>query len=497
MKSIITILTFNLFLITQSGYTQDEFDPDSIISVMRRVAAYRMTYSDIGHLYNNPQANKGDQPNPYNGNYNDFPGNNWDVGAFMTGLMALYRATLDADYLDFAKEWAYFFNWSPFNGYTSPNNMTTNADHHCCGQTYCEIYMLDQQPSNEYMITPIGNTLKNMFDVVKPSPRILYGTWGWCDALYMSPPTIVRYCEAVGDDRLLDSLNRWWDDITEYLYDDTYDMFYRDASYRYPNRQCINGQPMFWSCGEAWVLGGLSRVLEYLPTDYQYRDKFETQFRDMCAAALAQQGFNDQFEGLWTTSMLDHANYPDAETSGSAFFCYAFIWGVRNGLLDSASYMQAANMAWSDLVKNIGTDGRLQRCQHVDEAPRTDLSGDINNSSPEGEGAFLLAGAEMLKLLEDNTSVFNNRRSRISGKSPVLSIGKSAISIAIDNPENSSLKIFDMMGKQVADLTPSIDKRQRECQTVPWQKNTLAPGVYSIRLVDQEKTTAASAVVIR
>jgi unsaturated rhamnogalacturonyl hydrolase len=460
-----------------SSFGLTEFDADSIVNVMKRVAKYRMTYSDIGHLYNNPQANKGDQENKYNGNYPDNPGNNWDVGAFMTGLMAMYYTSKDTAYLNFAKRWATFFNWSPFNGYTSPNNLTTNADHYCCGQTYCEIYLLAPQPSDTFMIRPVSNALKNMFDVLKPSPRILYGTWGWCDALYMCPPTIARYCKAVNNNRLLDSLTRWWDDITVYLYDNSYHMFFRDNNYR--TRTCPNGKPMFWSCGEAWVLGGLARVIEYLPADYQYRIKFVTQFKDMCAAALAQQGFNNDFDGLWTTSMLDHPDYPGFETSGSAFFCFAYLWGVRNKLLDSATYTTAANKAWSALVKNIGTDGRLKYCQRVGEAPAGSMSGDVNNSSPEGEGAFLLAGYEMYLRAKGASAVLPTA-SIVKKIAEAICVRGSMITLRLENPWAASLKIYSADGRLVADLSGKL--RSLKSGTANLSLNTLAmtPGAYAV-----------------
>jgi rhamnogalacturonyl hydrolase YesR len=94
--------------------------------------------------------------------------------------------------------------------------------------------------------------------------------------------------------------------------------------------------------------------------------------------------------------MLDATNYPDPETSGTAFFVFTFAWGVRNGLLSDTEYAASINKGWTDLVKSVGADGRLQRCQYVNWQPEKKLAGGYPTySSWEGEGAFLLAGEEM------------------------------------------------------------------------------------------------------
>jgi rhamnogalacturonyl hydrolase YesR len=248
-----------------------EFDADSIVNIMKRVAHYRMTYSDIANLYNHASAGKGDQPNPYNAANQ---GNDWDVGSFMTGLMAMYYTSKDTAYLNFAKSWATYFNWLPWNGVN-----TTTADNICCTQTYSEIYMLNPIPSNAVMIASTKQNLSNYFDVVKPNPPYSRTNgWWWCDALYMAPPAIVRYVKASNEARFLDSLDRYWWSVSGYLYDPAYHFYYRDDSFFPAKQKSLNGKPMFWSCGQAWAIGGLARALEDMPTSYTDRAAFVTQF---------------------------------------------------------------------------------------------------------------------------------------------------------------------------------------------------------------------------
>jgi rhamnogalacturonyl hydrolase YesR len=486
-----------LGLLSARAMALTEFDADSIVSLMQRVAHYRMTYcTDIKSLFNHANTathhhpiDHGDQINPWE---TLGQGNSWDAASFMTGLMALYRTSSDTTYLNFARRWSEAFNWQPrdiANGGEIDDNYGAHADHECAIQTYAEIFMLDPVESNRYMISPAREDFSRVFDQIKPVPT---KWWWWCDAIYMAPPAIVRFCKASDqplDQRFLDSMDVYYWKASGFLYDNQHKFWFRDKSFFYPGRTCINGQPMFWSCGEAWVLGGLARILEYLPQDYPHRPAYETQFREMCAAVKAQQGFNDLYPGLWTTSMLDHDNYPDPETSGSAFFCFAFAWGVRNGLLDSAEYAPAINAAWRDLVKNIGDDGRLRRCQHVDLMPQTDLSNDINNSSPEGEGAFLQAAAEMV--LRDRAETRAIAPAAMpSVKLSAIVLTARGITVTRGMRPGSRLAVYSPDGRLVRDLTVHLSEKAGSPVTMSWRTCGLRPGVYTIVLNEGGKRTA-------
>ena len=64
--------------------------------------------------------------------------NNWHHGALFTGLMAAYEATKDETYLNATRSWAEKFDWQLYR------DNTRHADHHCCGQSYLELFFLDE-----------------------------------------------------------------------------------------------------------------------------------------------------------------------------------------------------------------------------------------------------------------------------------------------------------------------------------------------------------------
>jgi hypothetical protein len=290
-------------------------------------------------------------------------------------------------------------------------------------------------------------------------------------------------------------MTNWWKLVADSLYNTTYKFYYRDGGFIPPKNVCPNGKPMFWSCGEAWVIGGMARILDHMPKTYANRPQFVTQFQEMCAAIKAEQGNNSLYPGLWTTSMLDHPDYPDPETSGSAFFCFAMAWGVRNGLLDSATYNPCINKAWSDLIKNIGTDGRLKRCQHVDWMPRNNLSADVNNSSPEGEGAFLQAGYELYLRATGSTPVLTFAPVLVKGEE-VLSVHGSTVFFSLAKPSAASLKIFSANGRLATDLSSTLKMMQAGSNTISLAGLGLSSGVYWIVLKDGGITATSVAATI-
>jgi rhamnogalacturonyl hydrolase YesR len=139
-------------------------------------------------------------------------------------------------------------------------------------------------------------------------------------------------------------------------------------------------------------MGGIARSLDYMPKDRPSRGKYETQLREMAAAVAALQ---DPETGLWHSNLLDPADYPQPETSGSALITFALAWGVNHGVLDRATYLPVIVKAWRGLVGQIYADGRLGNIQQTGAAPAHYLP---SSSYAYGVGAFLLAGAQVEQL---------------------------------------------------------------------------------------------------
>ena len=351
-----------LFLSTNLQLRAD-ITPQNVLDVMQRVADWQLA---------NPSAHKP---------------TDWTQGAGYAGFMALAGISGDPKYRDAMLAMGNANNWQ-----LGPR--LYHADDHSVGQAYAELYFLYRDPK---MIAP----MRERFDAVLANPSTTTSLdfnqpngkarelWSWSDALFMGPPTWMRLYAATDDPRYMDfAVTNWWR-TTDFLYDKDEHLFFRDSTYF--DKKEANGQKVFWSRGNGWVMAGLVRTLQFLPMNHPDRPRFEQLFKDMAAKVLECQ----QPDGLWSSSMLDPASYPLKETSGSAFFTYALTWGINQGLLDVKTYEPAAFHAWTALIGCVNDDGKLTCVQPIGADPK---KFDADSTEIYGVGGFLLAGSEMYRL---------------------------------------------------------------------------------------------------
>ena len=311
----------------------------------------------------------------------------WTCAAGYDGFMALAGISGDPKYRDAMLAIGETNGWRP-------GGRQYHADDQCVGQLYTELYFLYRDPK---MIAP----MREKFDWILSHPSTATSLnfkqphgkatelWSWCDSLFMAPPSWVRLYAATDDERYLDfGVTNWWRS-TDYLYDTNEHLYYRDSTFF--NKREANGQKVFWSRGNGWVMGGLVRMLQYLPMNHPDRPRFEQLFKDMAAKVVLLQ----QPDGLWHSSLLDPASYPTGETSGSGFFTYALAWGVNQHLLNRATYEPAVQKGWTALVGCVDADGKLTHAQPVGADPK---KFDPNATEIYAVGAFLLAGSEVYRM---------------------------------------------------------------------------------------------------
>lgn len=304
------------------------------------------------------------------------PSNDWVRSALYPGVLALYQTTHERKYLEATRQWADLSLWTPAPG------RPFFADNQCCIQTYAELAMLQKDPAK---LAPVLSVYARQMAAPKPGRQ----EWSWCDALFMAPPGFVRVSAATGDPKYTAFMNSLWWDTTSFLYDKDEHLFYRDASFF--RKRTANGNKVFWSRGNGWVMAAIVRVLEYLPVGDPNYARFVTLLREMSAKVASLQGE----DGLWRTSLLDPREFPLPETSGTAFYTYALAWGINHHLLDRKTYLPVAQKAWKGLVSKIGTDGRLGCVQGVSNAPGPTRP---ENTKEYAVGGLLLAGSEMVRL---------------------------------------------------------------------------------------------------
>lgn len=309
----------------------------------------------------------------------------WTNGAFYAGVVAAYQTTGSRQILDSLLALGQRTGWRPGRRYD-------HADDIAISQTYIDVYRLK---GGEEKLRATIDTVHKLRTV--PGPESRKGLmWWWCDALFMGPPTLVKLGVTRKDPGYFTLSDSLFQQTYDLLYNKEHHLFARDAGYLInangEGKREANGQTIFWSRGNGWVMGGLVRILEELPAGYPKRAFYEQLYKEMSAKIITLQ----QADGLWRASLLDPAAYPGGEGSGSGFYCYALAWGINHGLLDAATYAPPVRKAWVGLNTLVSPEGRVGWVQPIGADPRRNFT--AASYEVYGTGAYLLAGSEVIKL---------------------------------------------------------------------------------------------------
>jgi rhamnogalacturonyl hydrolase YesR len=297
----------------------------------------------------------------------------WDFGTLDIGLMAASRTLGDSRYSKYVTQVGEQYGWKLERTMYPANDFAI-------AQAWIEVY---HSSHNEAEIAPLrrqyDDAVSLMNDPEKPA-------WWWCDALFMAPAAGTALSEVTGDDTYNAYVDREWGKTEKVLYDQQKHLFSRDAHYLDKHEK--NGEKVFWSRGNGWVMAGIVRVLSALPADDPLRPHYVALLKEMAQEVSSLQGS----DGLWRPGLLDPASYPQPEISGSAFFVYALAWGIDHHVLNADTYLPVVEKGWAGLLAHVYQDGRLGSIQPIGEAPADYKSSASYNF---GVGAFLLAGAEI------------------------------------------------------------------------------------------------------
>lgn len=321
----------------------------------------------------------------------------WDNAAYHTGNMEAYFLTGNEDWKNYSERWAEHNGWMGAKGtdrsrwkydYGETDDHVLFGDWQICFQTYADLYR----------ILPDDRRIRRAREVMEyemSTPRTDY--WWWADGLYMVMPVMTKMYRITGDEKYLDKLYEYVLVSDSIMYDPDEALYYRDAKYVYPKHKSANGKKDFWARGDGWVLAGLAKVLKDVPSDWEHRPFFADKYVRMADAVVKLQ----QPGGYWSRSMMDEAHAPGPETSGTAFFTYGLLWGINNGYLNDARYLEAAKKGWKYLSETaLQPDGSVGYVQPIGEKAIPGQVVDVRSTSNFGTGAFLLAACEYVRYLE-------------------------------------------------------------------------------------------------
>lgn len=316
------------------------------------------------------------------------PSNIWTRGVYYEGLLALHAISPREDYYEYTFNWAEFHKWGMRHG---PS--TRNADDQCCGQAYLTLYEIC--PTKPEMIKDI----KASMDMLVNTPKV--DDWTWIDAIQMAMPVLAKLGVLTEQTRYFDKMWEMYsctrNKIGKGLFNAEEGLWWRDASFTPPYTE-PNGEDCYWSRGNGWVYAALVRVLDVLPEDDPHRQAYINDFLAMSEAIRKCV----RPDGFWNVSLHDPSHFGGKETTGTSLFVYGMAWGIRQGLLDRATYWPLVVNGWNALATESATEsGFLAYVQGTGKEPK-DSQPVTATSMPDfedfGIGCFLLAGSEVYKL---------------------------------------------------------------------------------------------------
>jgi rhamnogalacturonyl hydrolase YesR len=317
----------------------------------------------------------------------------WVQGAFFLGLARWAETTGNQKYFDYLSEHGNAQDWKL-------GDRRYHADDHVIAQYYLHLYDLDKKPKTiQHLVNEFDGILADQpttsLDFIPRGKIKAEGydhdcqkRWCWSDALFMSPPAWFHLSKITGDDKYAEYADREYKEVTDYLLDPEYSLYFRDS--RFLSRRENNDAKIFWSRGNGWVYSGLTQVIDFLPADDPRRSWYIDLFKRMSASLKKLQFEN----GYWPVSLAAGELHKVPETSGTAFFISGLAWGLNNDHL-SADYLPTVKSGWQALLKAQLDDGMIGYVQQVGYAPDKVSP---NETQLYGAGAFLLAGTEVLKL---------------------------------------------------------------------------------------------------
>ena len=323
----------------------------------------------------------------------------WTNGAYYVGVVKAHEATKNKEYLGALKSMAIRNNWKPWERFYHADDMNI-----CYSYLYLNTLgeaNVDLGPTSsiikDHLYKPYAwkngeNANLKGIKETEIKEKIL---WWWCDALFMAPPVIINYSKQMKDPSYLKEMDKYYAEAYELLYDKKAHLFSRDARFLLTGKandiKEKNGEKVFWSRGNGWVLAGLALILTDLPKEYPTRKFYENLFLEMAEKIKTLQ----PADGLWRTSLLSPESFDHGEVSGSGFFTFALAWGINNGILNKASYTPVVLKAWEAILACQQENGKVGWVQNIGANP---MPASANSWQNFGTGAFLMAGSEILKL---------------------------------------------------------------------------------------------------
>jgi rhamnogalacturonyl hydrolase YesR len=170
--------------------------------------------------------------------------------------------------------------------------------------------------------------------------------------------------------------------------------------------QAMEVHPEFyWARANGWALMTLVELLDVLPEDHAGRGAVLELLRAHVRGLVARQSGS----GFWHQLLDREDSY--LETSATAIYAYAMARAIDRGWIDPMAYGPAVLLAWNAVTSKVNARGQVEgTCVGTGMGfePAFYYHRPTSVYAAHGYGPVLLAGAQIIKLLETHRLEIND-----------------------------------------------------------------------------------------
>jgi rhamnogalacturonyl hydrolase YesR len=331
--------------------------------------------------------------------------NRWQYvnGVLTVGMLRLSAVTHDQRYADYSKKNFHFIfdNLDYFRRQFDAGTQSVEyrpvfriGSLDDCGSMSAgllDVYATDKRKDFLDYLERVGDYILNKqvrFDdgtLARNNPRKMTL---WADDLYMSVPFLARMGKLTGDKKYFDFAVRQVKQFNRYIYDSTTGLYF----HTFFNDENMNGVARWGRCN-GWVALAQVELLDNLPSNHPDRPELT---KLLLRQIVGFSRYQDT-SGMWHQLLDKPESY--LESSVTAMFVYAVAKAVNEGWI-SKRFITIAQNGWEALSRKVTADGQIPDIcigTSVEEDIRYYYNRPKELNDTHGLGAFLMAGAEMIR----------------------------------------------------------------------------------------------------
>lgn len=355
----------------------------------------------------------------------DFRLTSYEWGVTYSAMQRAYETTGDKKYADYAKiRFDFLAKWVPavkskfpldyiekkklFNQPIAPHALDD-------GGALCASMIKAQRNGLNSNLRPLIDNYINY--VFTTEYRFKDGTIGrnrphantlWLDDLYMYIPAVAQMGKLTGD-------KKYFDDAVKQVFVYSKRMFNKQKGlYMHGWVGSMEDHPQFhWGRANGWALMAMSELLDVLPENYPGRNAVLQQFKEHVKGLAQYQSGS----GFWHQLLDGNDSY--LETSATAIYSYCILHACNKGWIDAKAYAPMAILAWNAVTTKVNDKGQVEgTCVGTGMAfdPLFYYHRPVNVFAAHGYGPAILAGAEMIELLNKYSFDINDSSLQLKEK---------------------------------------------------------------------------------